>query len=164
MAQTVKRLSTKRETQVQSLGWEDPLEKEMAIHSSTIAWKILRTKEPGRLQSTGSQRVGHDWATSHSLSLQSVVVIFPLNETLMASLRSNITQKLFFLSKPTIPHLLLATNGTCRENRPEMGREKERVVPWAGSQGQNLSGLWRTLLGPGLFLAAFLVCREKGFL
>jgi len=49
---------------VQSLGWEDPLEKEMAIHSSTIAWKIPWTEEPGRLQSMGSQRVGHDWATS----------------------------------------------------------------------------------------------------
>ena len=42
------------------LGWEDPLEKEMAIHSSTIAWKIPWTEEPGRLQSMGSQRVGHD--------------------------------------------------------------------------------------------------------
>ena len=60
MAQTVKRLSTRQETRVQSLGWEDPLEKEMAIHSSTIAWKISWTEEPGRLQSMGSQRVGHD--------------------------------------------------------------------------------------------------------
>ena len=59
-AQTVKRLSTMQETRVQSLGREDPLGKEMAIHSSTIAWKISRTEEPGRLQSTGSQRVGHD--------------------------------------------------------------------------------------------------------
>ena len=60
MAQTVKHLSIMRETWVQSLGWEDPLEKEMAIHSSTIAWKIPRTEEPGRLQSMGSQRVGHN--------------------------------------------------------------------------------------------------------
>ena len=60
MAQTVKRLSTMRETQVRTLGWEDPLEKEMAIHSSTIAWKIPWTEEPGRLQSMGSQRVRHD--------------------------------------------------------------------------------------------------------
>ena len=57
MAQKIKRLSTMQETRVQSLGWEDPLEKEMAIHSSTIAWKILWTEEPGRLQSMGSQRV-----------------------------------------------------------------------------------------------------------
>ena len=60
VAQMVKHLSTMRETQVRSLGQEDPLEKEMAIHSSTIAWKIPWTEEPGRLQSIGSQRVGHD--------------------------------------------------------------------------------------------------------
>ena len=60
MAQTLKRLSTMPETRVQSLGQEDPLEKEMAIHASTIAWKIPRTEELGRLQSMGSQRVGHD--------------------------------------------------------------------------------------------------------
>ena len=60
VAQTVKRLSTMQETWVRSLGWEDPLEKEMAIHSSTIAWKIPWTEEPGRLQPMGSQRVGHD--------------------------------------------------------------------------------------------------------
>ena len=59
VAQTVKHLSTMRETQVRALGWEDPLEKEMAIHSSAIAWKIPWTEEPGRLQSMGLQRVGH---------------------------------------------------------------------------------------------------------
>ena len=59
VAQTVKRLPTMRETQVLSLGWED-LEKEMATHSSILAWKIPWTEEPGRLQSMGSQRVGHD--------------------------------------------------------------------------------------------------------
>ena len=60
VAQTVKRLSTMQETRVRALDWGDPLEKEMAIHSSTIAWKIPWTEEPGRLQSVGSQRVGHD--------------------------------------------------------------------------------------------------------
>ena len=64
VAQTVKRLSIVRETRVWALGWEDPLEKEMSIYSRTIAWKIPWTEEPGRLQSMGSQRVGHDWATS----------------------------------------------------------------------------------------------------
>ena len=67
VAQTVKRLSAMQETWVQSLGREDPLEKEMATHSSTLAWKILWMEEPGRLQSMGSQRVRHDWATSLSL-------------------------------------------------------------------------------------------------
>ena len=56
----VKRLPAVRETWVRSLDWEDPLEKEMATHSSTLAWKIPWTEEPGELQSMGSQRVGHD--------------------------------------------------------------------------------------------------------
>ena len=60
VAQMVKRLSATWETQVQSLSWEDPLEKEMATHSSTLAWKIPWKEEPGKLQSMGSQRVGHD--------------------------------------------------------------------------------------------------------
>ena len=60
VAQMVKHLPTMQETRVQSLGWEDLLEKEMATHSSILAWKIPWTEEPGRLQSVGSQRVGHD--------------------------------------------------------------------------------------------------------
>ena len=60
MAQTVKHLSAMLETRVRSLGQEDPLEKEMATHSSILAWKIPWTEELGRLQSMGSQRVGHD--------------------------------------------------------------------------------------------------------
>ena len=60
VAQRVKRLPTIQETQVQSLGREDPLEKEMATHSSILAWKIPWTEEPGRLQSIRSQRVGHN--------------------------------------------------------------------------------------------------------
>ena len=60
----VKHLPTMRETWVQSLGREDLLEKETATHSSILTWKIPWTEEPRRLQSTGSQRVGHDWATS----------------------------------------------------------------------------------------------------
>ena len=63
VAQTVKRLSAMLETWVRSLGREYPLEKEMATHSSTFAWKIPWTEEPGRLQSMGSQRVGHDSVT-----------------------------------------------------------------------------------------------------
>ena len=67
VTQMVKRLPTMQETQVQSLGWEGPLEKQMATHSSTIVWKIPWMEEPGRLQSMGLRRVGHDWATSLSL-------------------------------------------------------------------------------------------------
>ena len=60
MAQIVKHMLAIQETWVQSLGWEDPLEKEMAMYSSTLAWKIPWMEEPGRLQSMGLQRVGHD--------------------------------------------------------------------------------------------------------
>ena len=60
VAQRLKRLPEMQEAWVQSLGREDPLEKEMAIHSSTLAWRIPWREEPGRLQSMGSQRVGHD--------------------------------------------------------------------------------------------------------
>ena len=60
MVQTVKRLPTMQETQVRFLGQEDPLEKEMATHPSTLAWKIPWIEEPGRLQSMGLQRVRHN--------------------------------------------------------------------------------------------------------
>ena len=68
LVQMVKRLPAMWETRFRFLGWEDPLEKEMAIHSSTLAWKIQWIEEPDRLQSMGSQRVRHDWATSLSFT------------------------------------------------------------------------------------------------
>ena len=73
VAQMIKNLPSMRETQVRSLGREDPLEKEMATLSSILAWRIPWEEEPGGLQSTGSQRVGHDSATKQqqmSCSLQ----------------------------------------------------------------------------------------------
>ena len=73
----VKCLPTMWKTPVRSLGLEDPLEKEMAIHSSTIAWKIPWTEEPGRLQSTGSQRIGYDWATSLTYRIAQLVKNLP---------------------------------------------------------------------------------------
>ena len=60
MAQRAKHLPAMRETGLPSLGWEDPLEKEMATHSSTLAWRIPMGRGAGGLQSMGSQRVGHD--------------------------------------------------------------------------------------------------------
>ena len=60
VAQSIKNLPAVQETWVRSLGLEDPLEKEMATHSSILAWKISWTEQPGELQSMGSQRVGHD--------------------------------------------------------------------------------------------------------
>ena len=60
VAQTVKNLPAIQKTWVQSLGWEDPLEKRMATHSSILAWRIPWTEEPGKIQSMGSQRLGHN--------------------------------------------------------------------------------------------------------
>ena len=68
VAQMVKNLPATRETWVQSLAWEDPLEEGMPTHSSILAWRIPCIEEPGGLQSMGSQRVGHNWVTSLSLS------------------------------------------------------------------------------------------------
>ena len=65
VAQSVKNLPAVQETWVRSLGWEDPLEEGMATHSSTLAWRIPWTEEPGGLQSMGSQRVGHEWGAVH---------------------------------------------------------------------------------------------------
>ena len=66
VAQMVKNHSTMRETWIQSLGWEDPLEKGRATHSSIVAWRIPWTEDPGRLQSMGMQRVRHNWVTKPS--------------------------------------------------------------------------------------------------
>ena len=69
VAQRLKRMPAMWETWVWSLGWEDSLEKEMATHSSILAWRIPWTEEPGGLQSMGLQRVGHNWVTSLTHSL-----------------------------------------------------------------------------------------------
>ena len=63
LAHLVKNLPAKQEIQVQSLGQDDTLEKEMTTHSSSLAWEVLCMEEPGGLQSMGLQRVGHNWAT-----------------------------------------------------------------------------------------------------
>ena len=80
VAQMVKYLPAMWETQVQSLGWEDPLEKEMAIHSSILAWRVPWTEEPSGVQSMGLQRVGHDSVTfTHSGLYQGNVVLNPIS-------------------------------------------------------------------------------------
>ena len=95
VAQTVKCLPAMWETWVRSLGQEDPVEKDMATHSSTFAWKISWTKEPDRLQSMGSQRVGPNWATSLSL--------FLLGRKIMTNLDSILKSR--DITSPTKVHL-----------------------------------------------------------
>ena len=68
VTQMVKNLPAVQESRIRSPDWDDSLEKEIAIHSSILAWKISWTEEPGRLQSMGSQRGGHDWATNTTLT------------------------------------------------------------------------------------------------
>ena len=80
MAQTVKNPPAMQKASVRSLGWEDPLKEGMAIHSSILAWRIPWTEEPGRLQSMGSQRVGHDWATKHHTAREKIIIKRPLGE------------------------------------------------------------------------------------
>ena len=81
LAQTVKRVPTMQKTRVRSLDREGPLEKKMAIHSSTLAWKIPWMEDRGRLQSMGSQRVGYDWETSlgQSIGVSASVSVFLVN-------------------------------------------------------------------------------------
>ena len=76
MAQTVKNPPAMWQTWVRSLGWEDLLEMGMATHSSILAWRIPWTEEPGQLQSIGSQRVGHDWATKHIYNIIKYNIIY----------------------------------------------------------------------------------------
>ena len=80
VSQMVKNLPAVRETQVGSLGQEDPLEREMATHSSILAWEILRTEEPGRLQSLGSQRVRHNLVTEQQCFFVLFLFFFFLTE------------------------------------------------------------------------------------
>ena len=75
VAQAVKNPPAMQETHTQSLGQEDPLEKEMATHSSILAWRIPWTEEPGGLQSKGSQRTGHDGATNTLTSVKYILVM-----------------------------------------------------------------------------------------
>ena len=75
----VKHLSAMQETWIQSLGWEDPLEKIMATHSSILAWRIPWTEEPGGLQSMGSERAGHDLVTKQ----RNIPVYRPLSSLIL---------------------------------------------------------------------------------
>ena len=90
VAQRVKSLPAMWETPVRSLGWENSLEKEMATHSSILAWRIPWTEEPGRLQFTVWQRVRHDWATSLSFFLYSLVRYCFLPESIKGRLKYKI--------------------------------------------------------------------------
>ena len=94
-----------RETWVWSLGWEDPLEKEMATHSSTLAWRIPWREEPGRLQSMVSQRVGHEWATSLTHSVKGFGVVNKAEVDVFLEL------SFFFYDPMDVGNLILCSSG-----------------------------------------------------
>ena len=119
MAQRLKRLPPIWETQVRSLGREDPLEKEMAIHSNTLAWRIPWTEQPSRLQSTGAQRVGHDWLTSLSASIYWKTITPSENQ---GNCTSNVILMFTFLDSDRPSLLIIGThrgrkNGTGDANK-----------------------------------------------
>ena len=114
VAQMVKNLPAMQKTWVQSLGREDPLEKEMATHSSTLTWRIPWTEEPGRIQSMGSQSVGHNWATytqvhAHSGAIPSITV---------AKQRGTLFEyRKHFGTKVSIPWLRVKPGCKCKDSQ-----------------------------------------------
>ena len=144
LAQRLKRLPVRRGTQVQSLGREDPLEKEMATHSSILAWRIPWTEKPGRLLSTRLQIVGHNWAISLSLNREvipgkivgSSPPVKPRHETPATNLVSRNLPGLIsisvhfvpsFHSRVTIPwERLMAKDGS----RALFWWRKNRILSW----------------------------------
>ena len=90
VAQTVKNSPAMQETQVQSLSQEDPLEKRMATDCSILAWTIPWTEEPGKLQSMGSQRIRHDWATN-------TFTFFPLSQDMKRPHRQECIKKMWYI-------------------------------------------------------------------
>ena len=110
LAQMERNLPAMQETRVWSLGWEDPLEKGMAIHSSIFAWRIPRTEKPGWLQFVELQRVGHDWVTNtytHSLidSYDSIATCTPNSGICRAAVLQNSRCEGCFLELATCPVL-----------------------------------------------------------
>ena len=100
VAQMVKNLPKVQETQVHSLGQNDPLEKEMATHSIILAWRIPWTEEPGGLQSTESQRIRHDWVINTFNTSYLLLIIFILLENISDIQFSSVTQLCLTLCNP----------------------------------------------------------------
>ena len=99
MAQTAKKLPEMRETQVQSLGWEDPLDKSMATHSSTLACRTLWTEELGELQSVGSQKLRHNTTNT---SLQERLNIWNFVNFILSFIHYSLKNNIFFTLRNTL--------------------------------------------------------------
>ena len=143
VAQSVKNLPAVQKTRVRSLSWEDPLEKEMATHSSIFAWEVSWTEEPGGLQSMGLQRVRHDWATNTYLlihvaaSWSNILLIhiywgptmclIVLEDTEKSSRTLSLSREPLYSSKiiSGLPWWLSGKESACQCRKP-------RVSPWVG--------------------------------
>ena len=136
----VKHLLAMRETRVRSLGWKDPLEKEMATHSSTLAWKIPWTEEAGRLHSMGSQRVGHDWANSLSLS-------FTLISIDRGQINIYVFKSYFMLNLLRIKTIQVQDMPFCNSSAWRCQKPCQKA-PW--DEGIQVSRLWVSKLKPSL--------------
>ena len=115
VTQMIKSLPAVQETRIRPLGWDDPLEKEMATHSSILAWKIPWMEQPGGLQSMGSQRVGHFWATSLHLDPYGDKVVLRVT---VHSLSCNQGQNLQWSKRQIIDRIfpIMASDFFCQEN------------------------------------------------
>ena len=137
----VKRLPTMQETRVQSLGWKDLLAKEMATHSSILAWKMLWMEEPSTLQSTGSQRVGHNWTTSFWLFTFKTLIFstpFHLGVWLLAWLLSPLLTFPFLYQVTSISSLPLLFSTQCCESLDVLGCG-EHLGNWLLARSLSLS-------------------------
>ena len=129
VAQSVKNLPAVQETQVWSLGWEDPLEKEMATHSSILAWKISWTEESGGLQSMGSQRVGHDWATNPHLRGRAGIPTPRLTDNKAAALSTMLS---FFMLVSSLSRLWLFVTPWTAAHQAPLSLRFSRQGYWSG--------------------------------
>ena len=126
VAQMVKHLPMTQETWVRSLGWEDLLEKEMATHSSILAWKIPWKEEPGRLQSMGSQRVGHNWAT-FTFYFKLVIAFLPRRKRFLISWLQSVSTVILEPKKIKSVTVSIVSPSVCHE---VMGLDAMILVFW----------------------------------
>ena len=149
VAQMVKDLPAMQETWVWSLGWEDPLEKGMAIHSSILAWRIPWTEEPGRLQSVGSQRVGHDWETD--INYGQICLLFDQGLWLLSLIPLDtlcgcwhcplpLPQAPASISFPPISGVVDPGTGASETCVIKAGGGLERWIHWNGFEGEGWTG------------------------
>ena len=146
VAQMVKNPSAMQETWIWSLGWDDPLEKGMAIHSSILTWRIPWTEEPGGLQSVGSQRVGHDWETNINYGQICLGLIracgFCLWSPLTSSVAADIVPCLYLklphpsISFPPISGAVDPGTGASETCVIKTGGGLERWIHWNGFEGE----------------------------